>query len=728
MKLIACVAGVFLALLSPRLAEADVRRVLLLQSADRENLTLDSLTEHFRAVVEAGSADPVTFVQFVVNPSGFETSPDDATIRFLQSAFSDRARPDLVVAIGGPAAQFARNHRQSIFPELPLLLAGADQRFVRATPPGANEAVVASANDMAGVVDDIRQLFPDTTHVFMLVGSGEQARFWKREIQQDVKRYGDRIRFTWSDAMSYAQIIHEAGTLPPHSAILFITSNFDARGVVVNTSRLLTEVHAVANAPLFSTQEPHLGYGVVGGHMMPVEEVARTAAGVAIQLLNGASPDTINVPAQRVGQPKFDWRELRRWNVSANRLPLGSVILFREPGPWERYKWIIVAGLSALAAQTALIAALLLNRTRRRRAEQLLRESEGRFRVLADSAPVLIRIVGPDMDCTDVNRPWLSFTGRELERELGEGWIEGMHPDDRQQYRRACRDAFDSRKPFRSEYRLRRVDGEYRWVLDTSEPRFTADGSFAGYIASATDVTDLRTARAAISNLNKRLIGAHEEERTHLARELHDDVGQHLAFVAIELQQLSDPVPEWMPELKVRASRLQDSVSSLGSDIHQISHRLHSSKLEFLGLPAAAAAFCRETSAQRGVRVDFVHEHVPAHLSGEIAITLFRVLQEALSNALKHARATVLRVALRGGPETIVLDVVDDGCGFDVDAALKGHGLGLISMQERLRFVNGTMFIESKPGRGSTVRAIVPLPMTEADANTTESVPNRTAS
>lgn len=686
-----------------------MRQVVVLQSFDRGTLVLDRFTATFRVRIDERSAEPITFTQFVVNPTGFEQAPEEAIVDFLRAAFAGRPTPHLVVTIGGPAAAFARKHRARLFPEAPLLFAAVDQRFLIDAKLAENETAVAVANDPTRSVENILRIFPDTANVFVVVGSGELGRFWRQEFERESRRFGNRVRFTWPDGLSYAEILKRVSTLPPRSAIFFHSFDVDAYGGAYSTERTLADIHARANAPLFGAQGAELGYGIIGGDLVSTDAISHSAAEAAFQILQGASPARIRIPVQNPGPAIFDWRELRRWGVGEDRLPPGSEIRFREPGVWERFRWVIVAGASALIAQTLLISAMLVNRVKRQRAEQSLRESEGRFRVLANSAPVLIRTSGTDGLCTDFNLPWLEFTRRSLDEELGNGWLDGVHPEDRAVCVHTCQRAFERRVPYRMEYRLRRFDGQYRWILDNGEPRFTPDGSFAGYIGSAIDITDLKAARATLSSLNRRLMQAQEQERSRLARELHDDVCQRMAMMALELERLGATIPESDRDVRAQVRDLYDAARALGSDVNAISHRLHSSKLEFLGLAAAAATFCKEVSKHHGVNVEFVHDNVPTQLGEAVAINLFRVLQEALSNAIKHSGASAYRVSLRGIDDEVQLEIVDHGRGFDVAAAMTTSGLGLVSMQERLRAVNGEVLIESKPGTGTTVRASVPL-------------------
>src|SRR5262249_43930535 len=152
-----------------------------------------------------------------------------------------------------------------------------------------------------------------------------------------------------------------------------------------------------------------------------------------------------------------------------------------------------------------------------------LKESEERFRRLADTAPVMMWMVGPDKLCTYVNEGWLVFTGRKLQQELGQGWTENVHPDDLQRLIQTHSAAFDSHQQFTVEYRLRRADALYRWVVSFGAPRFLMDNSFAGYIGCCFDITDRKELEKTKTEFGGRLIGAQEEERARIARELHDD-------------------------------------------------------------------------------------------------------------------------------------------------------------------------------------------------------------
>ena len=172
--------------------------------------------------------------------------------------------------------------------------------------------------------------------------------------------------------------------------------------------------------------------------------------------------------------------------------------MFREPTVWERYRTWIIGGLSLFALQALLITGLLVNLIRRRRAESSLDESEKRFQTTADASPVLMWMTGEDKLCTYVNKAWLEFTGRSMEQELGNGWTEGIHPDDLENTVQTNRKAFDTRERFVTQYRLKRHDGEYRWITDQGIPRYGPRGKFRGYVGACVDITDLLNKEAAL--------------------------------------------------------------------------------------------------------------------------------------------------------------------------------------------------------------------------------------
>ena len=240
-------------------------------------------------------------------------------------------------------------------------------------------------------------------------------------------------------------------------------------------------------------------------------------------------------------------------------------------------------------------------------------------------------------------------------------------------------------------------------------PRYNTDGSFAGYIGSCIDVTERKLAEEALSALNRILIETQEQERTRIARELHDDISQRVALLTVNLGALKRDLPDVAKAARQGIEQTEQQLTELGSDIQALSHQMHSSKLEYLGLAVAAKGFCKEFSERQKVEVHFHSDELPKGLPPDISLCLFRVLQEALQNAMKHSGSACFDVSLVKGLNAIQLNVRDLGRGFDVDQAMNGRGVGLVSMKERLKLVDGQLFIDTTMQQGTTIRASVPL-------------------
>ena len=322
-----------------------------------------------------------------------------------------------------------------------------------------------------------------------------------------------------------------------------------------------------------------------------------------------------------------------------------------------------------ICALLLLVAGLLWERARKRKAEALLRESEKRFRAMADTTPSLVWMCDPQGRISYLNERRIAFTGPDPDAGYGDTWIEYVHPDDRRNVEDVVSQGLKDRKPFSDEYRLRRSDGVYRWMFDVASPRLNGDGSFAGLIGSAIDVTDQKLAQQALEMVSGQLIEAQENERRRIARDLHDDICQRLALLSIELQQANRGANVSDDVTKQRLREIQQHCAEIAGDVQSLSHQLHSSQLDYLGIVAAIRGFCHEFSKQHEVSVEFTERDVPADLPREISVCLFRVAQEALHNAVKYSGVSQYAVELTATGDEIQLVVSDSGTGFDVEAA-----------------------------------------------------------
>ena len=941
---------------------AEPKRVLVIHSFGSAAPPFTTHSTAFEAALTSEMGERVDLDEVSLDVARYaDVDMQEALVDYLRKR-QTKWQPDLVVPIGSPAAIFVAQFRDRLFPHTPIVYCGLDRRRL---PPDAlekNATFIGTIYEIPAFVEDILQVAPATTNIAVVIGASPLEQYWMAAFQRDFAVFTNRVHFTWLNDLSFDHMLDRLSKLPPRSFVFLILLLRDATGVTHNADEALQRIHAVANAPVNGIFQHQLGLGVVGGRLYQAELEGVESAHIAVRILRGEPASSFAPRMMKPLQPRYDWRELQRWHMSEDRLPPGSTVLFRRPTAWERSKWRIIGVGALVVLQAVVIFILLANLIKRRRAERSLAESEARFRVAADGAPVMIWMAGTDKLCTFFNKAWLEFTGRTVEQELGNGWTDGIHPDDVAGCLKIYQESFDARREFTMEYRMRRPHGDYAWVLDTGTPRFSGDGTFAGYVGSATEITEIKHAQerlrsvvegapnamlvvdangkitlvnarteavfgytrtelignavervlpevfrgphqvpgrtyaenptpitlgaeqglfgrrkdgsrvpleiglnpirtpegqfvlASIVDITERLaaeaklresekrmtmaadaahlgmwvwdapethiwtsarwkaiygyapdenirfdaliervhpedrdavgrivteafsnqssffvehrvmlpdgkvrwistsgrveqtanngplrllgisiditgrkdaeeaareisgklITAQEDERRRIARDLHDDLNQRLALLSVEADLLGrmDHNPAAQPLIEGIAS----TVRSLSSEVHKLSYQLHPAKLEQLGLIAATRSFCHELSKQVGMPVEFVHDDVPRDLPPNLALCLYRIVQEGLQNVVKHSHATRARVEVKREGDEIHLLISDNGQGFDTTRARSHAGLGLVGMRERIRLVRGDISFHSAPGQGTRIEVLVPIGLSQTAA------------
>jgi PAS domain S-box-containing protein len=353
----------------------------------------------------------------------------------------------------------------------------------------------------------------------------------------------------------------------------------------------------------------------------------------------------------------------------------------------------------------------VMDRTAAKRVEQALRESEAYLieaQRLTHTGSAAWRVAG--RSAVNLSEEWYRIYGFDPKEGLSawERRLQRMYPEDQVKWREITDRAIREKADYEGEHRILLPDGTLKYTHTVGHPVLNSSGDVEQFVCTMMDITERKLAEAALANVSRKLIEAQEQERTRIGRELHDDIGQRLALLAVQLQQLHEDTLI-LPEVRCRMGTFQKQISEIAADIQSLSHELHSTKLQYVGIPAAMRGFCREFGEQQKVEIDFQSHALPSSVPPDTALCLFRVLQEALHNSAKHSGVKHFEVRLWGTSEEIHLSVKDSGAGFDREAAKESRGLGLISMEERLKLVNGTLSIDSQLKRGTTIHARVPF-------------------
>ena len=379
-------------LFTPNASAAEPKRVLLVHSfaSAAPPFTVESMAFETELVQKMGERVDLDEVSLDMARYA-DRDMQEAIVDYLQKRQA-KWRPDLVVPIGAPASIFVANYRDRLFPETPILYASADRRLL---PRGAlekNAAYIGQVYDIPGLLEDMLQIAPATKNIAVVVGATPLEHVWQEVLQKASEPLASRINFTYYGDLSFDQMLERVAKLPPDSYIFFLLLLRDASGVTHNADEALQRLHQVANAPINSIFNHQLGLGIVGGRLYPTELVGKEAADVAIRILHGEPASSFPPKLIHRLPPRYDWRALKRWNISEKLLPPGSTILFREPTVWQRYRTWIIAGLSVFLLQALLISGLVANLVKRHRAERSLREAEDEARHHREQINLLSRV------------------------------------------------------------------------------------------------------------------------------------------------------------------------------------------------------------------------------------------------------------------------------------------------------------------------------------------------
>jgi signal transduction histidine kinase/ABC-type uncharacterized transport system substrate-binding protein len=364
---LAAIALLLLAVLEP--AAAETKRVVLLHSFGQDFQPWSEYARTIRSELQRQSPWQLDITDHsLVTARSKNVDAEPPFVAYLRALFAEQ-KPDLIVTIGAPAAAFVQRHRSQLFASTPTVFTAVDERRVQFSTLSEHDAVVAVRIDYHAAIANILQVLPDTKNLTVVVGTSPVEQFWKEEIANAAKSLASRVSFTWTDTMSFEDLLKHAAALPPRSAIFWELMIVDAAGVVHEGNVALARLHAVSNAPIFSYDESFFGREIVGGPFLRVIDSSRQTAAVAVRILGGEKASDIKIPSSQFSTPKYDWREMQRWGISERRLPPGSEVVFRESTAWDRYRWQITSILLALLVQSAMITWLLFERLARRRAE-----------------------------------------------------------------------------------------------------------------------------------------------------------------------------------------------------------------------------------------------------------------------------------------------------------------------------------------------------------------------
>jgi len=699
------------AISAPAIAQETQKKVLVIYSFRRDSGNDQDAA--YRKALSERLQDRLDYYTEFIETSRFEDRKYQSALReYFRARYAD-IHFDVVIAASTAVLQFLTATR-SVFGDSPIVFnAGENLR----RPP--NSTGIVAKMELGGTIELARRLQPGLKDVYVVSGASGADKFLEDSARADCATLGAPLSCHFLAGLPLRDLERQLHQLPREAAVFYLTVTVDGAGNNFLALDPLDRLTASSSAPVYSWTESMLGHGIVGGHVRSFPRIAERAAALAVRVLEGEPADSIPIERMNAFAPQVDWRQLERWGMTEARLPAGTVVSFRPRTFWAEYKNYVLVAVVAFLAETALVAGLFAQRRRRRRAEEALRVSEERYRDVIETQSEAICRCLPDTTITFVNEAFCHSWGQTREQLIGRRLADLLPEAGRDDVLLRMRSLAERPRTESEEHEVLRPDGAVGWQQWTSQALVDAAGRTVEIQCVGADVTErkrmiealqsreaeLSAAYDRVRDLGGRLIAAQEAERARIARDLHDDLSQRLALLTIDLDALANrgPVRDSAP-LRTIARRLGD----IASDVHNLSYQLHPSGLEVLGLVGAMRSFCRDMSSQHDLQVEFTPGDVPRDIPPDVALCLFRILQEALQNVAKHSGAQRAWVELTGTEGFLDLLIADRGAGFDASVDDR-RGLGLVGMRERANFAGGRLLIDATPGLGTRLSVRIPM-------------------
>jgi PAS domain S-box-containing protein len=700
------------------------RRVLILDSFARGVAPLNEYVLAFRSELADIWPGPLDLFEVSLESARSPDPEDDGSLVSYIAAHLARDPVDLVVVSCEPAMRFAVRHRERLFPNVPLLVMGVEERRLLADFGGPT-AVIPDRTDLTLVIENVLQVLPGTREVVVVFGVSPLERFWSNECRRVFTQFEERLRFRWLDGMSVDEMQRVVASLPKNTVVLYALVLRDAAGLSFEGQHALIRLKAAANAPVFGFFESQLGVGIVGGRLFPDRSLGVNAAAAGARILGGEGPASVQMP-QMVARPwTFDWRELDRWQIPLNRLPAGSTVLFRPPSFWEIYRWSILGVVTLISLQSLLITGLLVQRRRRNRAERQLAQSERRMHLIADSLPALIAYVDRNQRYVFMNRAYEAWFGIDPESARGRPVREVLGDD---LYTLAlphvARVLAGEQVTFTPEVTL--SQGQRRAVEALYVPDRDERGVVRGYFALVVDITDRKHAELEARQIRDELahagrIATMGEMAAALAHELNQPLAAILSNAQAAKRFLNAPNPD-MEEFREILDDIVDDDARAGEVIRRIRSLVKKDPsdarlLDLNTILREVIGLLHSDAVIRGIVVQQQLESDLPDILGD-RIQIQQVLLNLLLNAFDAmrdglSRDRVVTVCSRHVDSEVLVTVNDRGAGIpqeDLDRLFEpfrttkpgGLGMGLSISRSIVASHGGRMWAENNVGRGAT--------------------------
>lgn len=655
----------------------------------------------------------------------------DNLIRFLDEKYA-HTRPDVIIAGDFRALDFVVHHNIPAFAGIPVVACNMTQsQALELEQRGLTKLITGQYlnKDLGNLIPLIRRLKPATRSIALVGGASETDKLLYAQIHNALERQAPDLRIIELAGLPMARLLERVGALPTDSVIFYVIILADGAGLRFIPRDALAMVSLAANVPVFGLADTFLGYGIVGGYQVSYEIQGREAAELALRIFSGESPGAIPITAAETPPYRFDWRELQRWGISETVLPPGSTVINREFSFWESHREFVVGTLAFVVIQTLLIAVLLVNLHKRRRAEQAVAASEVRYRTVADYTYDWEYWAAPDGTLIYVSPACERMTGYSPQEFIDRPSLrhEIIIPEDRWIWDRHKAKPHSTLQPQEIQFRILTRSGELRWIDHACRPVTDDKGHFQGLRASNRNVTERKLAETKVQQQREELahvtrVAAMGELTSSLAHELNQPLAAILNYASAGQRFLAGSEPNLSKVSEALQGIIRDEKRA-AEIIRRVRAMLRKQGPQYCALDinrvvAASIDLYQADAALEGLSIDteFAAD-LPLVRGDEVQ------LQQVVINLTLNAAAAMRRGG--NGPPRLIfrteadndhgvkVSVRDFGAGFDEGSKdrlfepfyttkAEGFGMGLAVCQNIIDGHGGMIWAENNPDGGAT--------------------------
>jgi PAS domain S-box-containing protein len=621
------------------------------------------------------------------------------TATFIRDKYGKHP-PDLVITLGSNALPFVIKYRDML-PDVPVVFASiSPQTYAALRPPPEMTGIITSF-DLARTLSLAEQLQPEARRLFVIAGSGETDRRWQPIARKMIEERGGKFETTFLFELPYSELVAELSKVPNDAIVILLSVFADAEGKAFVPAQVAADLSALSPAPVYGPYDTFIGNGVVGGFVETFESVGVAAAEMAIEIMEGADPATLTPRTNPAQHYRVDYRAMQRWDLKEKDLPPDTLVLFKKPTIWDEYRGTVLAALSVLGLQTAFLGALLIQRRRRQRVEELLKDSEERMTFAAAAANIGLWQFDRDTDKLWVTEHCRALFGLPSDAPLTrEAFLATVHPDDLETANRSIRRTSRTERPSASDVRIVLPSGDLRWIRMRARSFTEGNGEPKQLGGIFVDITDQKSAEA--ETALQRLEIEHLMRVSvlgELSGSIAHEVNQPLTAILSNAQAALHLLAQNSPALAEIREALEDIVhedNRAGEVIHRLRSLLKKGerKMESINindLVRSTISLLNSELIGRDISVRLDLESSVLLARGD-SVQLQQVLLNLVMNSMDAMASTPMNrrsiVISTRGAKTGMVDVLvrDRGHGIRPEAngrlfepfyTTKDHGLGL---------------------------------------------------